>query len=138
MKNFLVFIVTGMVLLLSLEVVAQAQTDQYFINKYEFGSKTYPGIKTGEVYICDISTKYCWELNQKTETFWENLNKNATEKNFAEIGWKTKRLGGNSYSNDGKIIEGKRPIFAKEEELLRAGFFRNIDGKLQSPTKIGD
>jgi len=134
MKNFSVILMIGMVFLLSLEVVAQAQN----ANKYSFGSKTYPGIKPGEVYICDISTKYCWELNQKTETFWENLNKNATEKNFNEIGWKTKRLGGNSYSNDGKIIEGKRPIFAKEEELLRAGFSRNKEGELQSPTKIGD
>ncbi|MDP3726471.1 MAG: hypothetical protein Q8R36_04725 [bacterium] len=40
---------------------------------------------------------------------------------FASIGWKTKRLGEQSYDVDGKSIHACRPVFILKSELDEAG-----------------
>lgn len=132
MKKFLVFIVTGMVLLLSLEVVAQAQN----ANKYSFGSKTYPGIKPGEMFIGYVSTEYYYEMDEKgdfkrhyfrdtdtTDSF-EKYHDSLHSISFLseDMFIKTKRLGNVAYYSSGDTMKGYRPIFVNEKEYLNEIF----------------
>ncbi len=45
----------------------------------------------------------------------------ASETDFDEIGWMTKRLGKTAYDTSGKAISGLRPVFVWKLELQRAG-----------------
>ena len=46
---------------------------------------------------------------------------NFTEKEFHRIGWDTKRMGCVAYARDGKVEQGKFPVFASEEEMAQQG-----------------
>jgi len=52
---------------------------------------------------------------------------NATEVQFREMAWKTKRLGYEAYNRCGHLIpfseEGLLPVFVQSSELKKAGFF---------------
>ncbi len=51
------------------------------------------------------------------EVFW--LNTIGTQ--FADIEWKTKREGKQSYAVNGLALKGCNPVFVQKQELLDAG-----------------
>ncbi len=97
------------------------------VTSYRVGSETYPGVEAGEVFLCVISTKFFAVpvvFRDGTTSYDFTYGDMATDQNFEEIGWKTKRLGKVAYNKKGEKMDDWRPVFVQKKELQEAGVLK--------------
>ena len=127
MKNFFLFLVALFCFSSSFsQAQTQSQTKNDSIN-YEWGSKNYPGIKPGEVFLMIISEKSYYDVESGMFIMTYPNKKHFTLiKNYNQISWKTKRLGFGlkAYGPHGNVLTGFRPVFVQENELREAGVLK--------------
>lgn len=116
------FLLIFVVCIVSTPVSAQVPIDTS--GRYKFWSETYPGIKSGEVFLTNISTTYYyewprWDYKRSYSSSYFYYNEDlSTTINFNEIGWETKRLGDTAYDQNGNVLSEYLPVFIKKSEFV--------------------
>lgn len=94
---------------------------------YNAGSRNYPGVKEGEVFLRLMSTKYILVSHSTSSSNFSGFailssslssefDEDAFSKNFSKVDYKTKRVGLVAYIKTGKIISDYVPVFVTAEE----------------------
>mgnify|MGYP000870214851 CR=1 FL=1 len=88
----------------------------FYTQKKNFmpGSRKYPGVKSNEVFLKNISTELIVEEDGSLTTSIRDLH--ALEKNFADISYATKRLGEEAYTENAFILKNHKPVFIQQRE----------------------
>ncbi len=99
----------------------QWKINSALFKKYSPGSRTYPGIKKGEVYMFDISNMYYYDYKKDTLVMDKD---SAAIITFNNLPFANKRLGKVAYDKNGKVIKGWLPLFVKptiqeKKELIK-------------------
>lgn len=84
-------------------------------NLYRPGCKDYPGLRSGEVFLRNISTVFL-ENAGAFPGVGKISHKDALQENFNKIGLVTKRLGQAAYNLFGDEVKDERPVFIEEEQ----------------------
>ncbi len=120
MKNLIILVIVSLCFLLSSNAYSQNKTNTSAKGKYEFGSKTYPGIQPGEIFIFNISKISYPKYNNNGVAVFIFDNLTSLSINFKKITWETKRLGEVAYDAKGNILPDECPVFIKESEFKKA------------------
>ncbi|MCX6793230.1 MAG: hypothetical protein NTY12_04350 [Candidatus Falkowbacteria bacterium] len=88
---------------------------------YNEGSKNYPGVKEGEVFLRIISTEFLPDVAYCPNSsgllmFSMVYSEDALFYNFCKIDYTTKRVGDVAYMSSGKIVPNHVPVFVSAVE----------------------